>query len=119
MEGARHPSGAPIVTTHKVAEVKLIPTWAGLAERKTVTYNDNGDPILEVSEHEERELAMDDDGRLADTPTRERAWRMEARFHYEYDAHGNWLLKTVESRPSEDRDFTPSSVERRSLTYFE
>jgi hypothetical protein len=86
---------------------------------KTVTYNDHGDQIQEVSEDEGRDFGIDDDGRLTDTPTRESVSRSEARFRYDYDARGNWVLKTVESRGHADQDFTLSSVERRTITYFE
>jgi hypothetical protein len=33
--------------------------------------------------------------------------------------HGNWVMQTVESRAGSDQDFTLSSVERRTLGYFE
>lgn len=86
---------------------------------KTVTYNDNGDQIQEVCEHEGRDYSIDDEGRLNDTPARETISRSEARFHYDYDARGNWVLKTIESRGQADQDFTVSSVERRTITYFD
>jgi len=87
-------------------------------ERKTVAYNDHGDPVEEVFEHDRREYAMDDKGRLSDTPTRTSANRSQARLRYDYDAHSNWVKKTVESRGGPDRDFTLSSVERRAIEYF-
>lgn len=86
---------------------------------KTMAYNEHGDQIEEVFEHEERDYGIDDEGRLSDAPTRESASRSEARFRYDYDAHGNWVMKTVESRGGMDPDFTLSSVERRTLGYFE
>jgi hypothetical protein len=87
-------------------------------ERKTVAYNDRGDPVEEVSEHDRRGYAIDDEGRLSDTPTRGSVSCSQARFRYDYDAHSNWLTKTVESRGGPDRDFTLSSVERRAIEYF-
>jgi hypothetical protein len=55
-------------------------------DRKIVAYNDQGDPIEEVFEHEEREYNIDDAGRFSDAPTRESVGRSECRFRYDYDA---------------------------------
>ncbi len=89
------------------------------ADRKTMGYNDHGDQIEEVSEHESREYGLDDEGRLSDAPTKESASRSEARFRYDYDTRGNWMVKIVESRGGTNQDFTVSSVERRTIGYFE
>jgi len=86
---------------------------------KTMAYNDHGDPIEEVFENDERDYSIDDEGRLADAPSRESVSRSEARFGYDYDARGNWVTKTVEGRGGADHDFTLSSVERRTIGYFE
>lgn len=85
---------------------------------KTTVYNDHGDEIAEVSEQETREYGIDDEGRLADVPTRESVHQSEARFHYDYDANGNWVVKTVESRAAPEQEFMKSSVERRTIEYF-
>lgn len=85
---------------------------------KKMAYNEHGDPIEEIHECEQREFGMDDQGRLSDMPIKERVIRSETRIRYEYDTHGNWVLKTVESRGGNEQDFTVSSVERRTLTYF-
>jgi hypothetical protein len=42
----------------------------------------------------------------------------EARYSYQYDQHGNWTEKTVSYRSSSDAAFQPSSVIKRSLTYY-
>ena len=86
---------------------------------RTMAYNEHGDLIQEIDESEEREFGMDDRGRLSEMPLKERVIRSEARIRYEYDAHGNWVLKTVENRGGTEEEFTLSSVERRTLTYFE
>ena len=39
--------------------------------RKTATYNEHGDQVEEVFEHEARYFGIDDGGRLSDSPTRE------------------------------------------------
>ena len=86
---------------------------------KAVVYNDQGDEIAEFSVDEERDYSIDDSGRLSDVPTKERVSRSEVRFRYDYDPRGNWVMKTVESRGVADQDFTLSSVERRTIEYFE
>lgn len=88
-------------------------------DNKTMAYNDHGDQILEISENHEQEYGIDDEGRLSDTPTKERVTRSEARFRYDYDAHHNWVTKTVESRGDIDQEFALCSVERRTITYLE
>lgn len=81
-------------------------------DRKTVTYNEHNDPIIEVYEHEEREYAIDEEGRLADTPAHTNASRSEAHFRYDYDSQGNWVSKIIED------EFSISTEERRTITYF-
>jgi YD repeat-containing protein len=87
-------------------------------DKKTVIFNENDDPLIEVYEHEERDYGIDEAGRIADNPSRENVSRSEARFRYEYDSEGNWLSKTVESRSGSADRFSLSAVERRSITYF-
>jgi hypothetical protein len=88
-------------------------------DKKTMVYNDRGDQIEEISEHDQREYGMDDEGRLSDAPTSETMSRSEARFRYDYDMFGNWVMKTIESRGGTDQDYTVSSVERRTIGYFD
>jgi hypothetical protein len=88
-------------------------------DRKTVFYNQNGDPVEELFEHVEREYGIDDEGKLSDAPTNERASRSEARFQYDYDGHSNWVTKSVESRSGSAQDFTMCNLERRVIGYFE
>ena len=87
-------------------------------DRKTVTYNQHGDPLVEVSEHEGRGYAIDEEGRIADSPARAEGSRSEARFRYDYDSQGNWVSKAVEGRPGSEHEFSLSAVERRIITYF-
>jgi hypothetical protein len=87
-------------------------------DRKTIAYNEHRDPLVEVNEHEEREYAIDEEGRIADSPTRANVIRSEARFRYEYDSQGNWVSKAVEGRPGSVDEFSLSAVERRIITYF-
>ncbi|HYZ87105.1 MAG TPA: hypothetical protein VE621_22000 [Bryobacteraceae bacterium] len=87
--------------------------------KKTVTYNEYGDPAVSFFENETRDYAIDDEGRIADSPTRQDVSRSEARFRYDYDSQGNWVSKTVEGRPTREGEFSLSSVERRTITYFD
>jgi YD repeat-containing protein len=84
---------------------------------KTMSYNDLGDQIEEISEIDQRECNIDDEGRLTTNPTEPNVRRSEARFLYDYDAWGNWIKKVVEARSRVDQDFSPSSIEQRTLTY--
>lgn len=54
-----------------------------------MAYNEQGDLIEQVSEHQEQDYGIDEAGRLSEDPTRQYVSRTEAHFHYEYDAHGN------------------------------
>lgn len=87
-------------------------------EVKKMLYNDYCDRIAEASEHEAREYSIGDQGQLSDTPANNRGNRSEARFQYDYDANGNWVLKIVESRAGTEQEFTQVSVERRTIEYF-
>jgi YD repeat-containing protein len=88
-------------------------------DSKTMTYNDHGDQIEEIWKHEQRDYNIDDEGRLSDSPSRERVSRTEARFHYNYDARGNWIKKVVEARAGTDVEFSVSSIEDRILVYYD
>lgn len=87
-------------------------------DRKTMTYNDHGDLIRELSEDEHREYDIDDEGRLSEKPNSANTSRSEARFHYDYDDRGNWIVKRVEGGATSDQ-FAVSSVERRALVYYD
>jgi YD repeat-containing protein len=86
-------------------------------DRKTMAYNSHGDQIEEISEDEQRDFSIDDQGRLSDDPTKASVNRSEARFHYDYDARGNWIRKVVEGRNGADQDFAVSIIEERTLGY--
>jgi len=87
-------------------------------DRKTVSFNEHGDPLVEVDEHEERDHGIDDEGRISDGRDPQNVSRSEARFRYDYDGHGNWVSKTVECRSGSEDEFSLSSEERRTITYF-
>src|SRR5215510_13903547 len=62
-------------------------------DMKTVAYNEHGDPSEVVEESNHGEMQISDEGQLIEMPDKRRARRSEARFRYEYDAHGNWTSK--------------------------
>ena len=84
---------------------------------KSMAYNDHGDQSEEISEHEQRECTIDDDGRLLESPAGPSVSRSEVRFHYDYNAR-NWIKKIVEARGGADRDFLVASIEERTLAYY-
>ena len=86
---------------------------------QTMTYNEAGYLIADVSEHQERAYNVNEAGQLSDIPTQQHVSRTEAWFHYEYDLHGNWRKKTGESRAGVEQDFTVFSIEQRTIGYFE
>lgn len=62
-------------------------------------YNDQGDVIGSITDDQQ-------------------AGRSESRTHYEYDSHGNWLIKKLESRAGLEGELSVSHVEKRTLEYF-
>lgn len=115
--------GEPIRRTHAYDEHgRRVETRSNIgplgSDRKTVTYNEHGDPLEELHESEEREYGIDEEGRIVDNPSQAHASRSEARFRYEYDPQGNWVSKTVEGRAGSEGEFSVSAVERRIITYF-
>lgn len=87
-------------------------------DRRLFQYNEHGDPVEEVSEMVSRDFGVDEEGKLSAEPTRENVSRTEARISYDYDTHGNWTRKLVESRSAPDRPFAVASEERRTIEYF-
>jgi len=88
-------------------------------ERRTMAYNERGDRVQDICESEHRQMNFDAGGRLVDDPSGATATRSEARIYYEYDERGNWIHKTVLARNGADRDFVTSTVERRTIAYYD
>lgn len=87
-------------------------------QTETFSYNEHGDQIGSISEEKHSEAAIDDEGEVVNLTAEKVEWS-ESRMLYEYDAHGNWILKTVEWRGSTDEPFRVSTVEKRTITYFD
>jgi hypothetical protein len=64
---------------------------------QTFAYNEHGDLITEISESSHAEYDFGEDGRLTPKPDSARSHRSEAQFRYQYDPHGNWIEKIVET----------------------
>jgi YD repeat-containing protein len=81
---------------------------------ETFTYNHHGDVITTVTESSHTEYAFGEDATLTPNPDSTRSHRSETQSRYQYDPHGNWIEKIVE---------TPGgqiwSTERRTISYFE
>lgn len=110
--------------THKYDErgcrIESCSRLGGLAvDRTTSSYNEHGDKVAENSEHERGEYGLSESGELSAEPVRRNSSRGEHRIGYDYDEHGNWVRKTTESRGGSQPDFTVTSIERRTLTYFD
>jgi len=88
-------------------------------ERQTMAYNEHGDRVEERCESEERQMHIDDEGRLTDDAAGPTTSLSHARFDYEYDERGNWLRKTVLARNAPDADFIATSTEQRAIAYFD
>ena len=87
--------------------------------RKTITYNEEGDPSVEVSYDQGREHESDEEGRVSSVTDRDTVPESESRFRYQYDLHGNWVEKIAESRGGPVQDFAISVIERRTIMYFD
>ncbi len=85
---------------------------------RTMAYNERGDRIVEISEDLHREFRLER-GRAPETPVSESASRSEARLLYEYDSRGNWTKRTIEGRGGTNEGFSVSSLERRTISYFD
>ncbi len=99
-------------------EIRTFLFGALASDWTTMAYNDHGDQSSEISEHDQREFTIADDGRLLESPAALTISRSEARFQYDYDAR-NWIKKVVEARGGADRDFLVSSMEERTLAYYD
>jgi hypothetical protein len=83
------------------------------------SFNQHGDELAETSEHHSQNYEIDDEGQLSPVPATESVSYSEARFQYEYDEHGNWITKTVKTRSAVDGEFSISSIEKRTISYFQ
>ena len=114
-------AGAALMTVayawdEKGRQTEMVRTLLGLCEeREMYRYDDHGNRTETTSEEQRCEAKMGDDGTLErGTPEFHRS---QTRFDYKYDAQGNWIERVVSGRRESNPDFTPSSIERREITY--
>lgn len=84
-------------------------------ERATFHYDDQDNPVEEVSEDLSRGM------RIADGVVKiedEQARVQHARFDYQYDAYGNWTERVAWQRIGPDSDYRRSNIECRTITYY-
>ena len=88
--------------------------------RITTEYNEFGDPVRQSTEQSSLgEVALTELGHIESSRKKRTEERSEARFTYDYDAHGNWLTKTVEVRWATEAEYRLSARERRRIEYFD
>lgn len=85
-------------------------------DRTTYRYEDHGAPVEEVTEHITREASIGEDGALSYRPNGSHVQHF--RFEYIHDGHGNWISKTVWSRPETEPEFQPVDICRRQVDYY-
>jgi YD repeat-containing protein len=97
---------------------QLLERMALVSESRHSYIYDAHDNILEAHcEESHREVAVDDEGNLiTSNESSDESWQ---RYEYRYDDRGNFIERIVSSSVAPDRDFHRSSVERRTITYFD
>jgi hypothetical protein len=85
-------------------------TFNHINESVTISYNEHGDAVKEVSQSTTRGT-----GNPASDETRS----SETIYTYEYDTNGNWAVKKRSSRALQDAIFKdPGDETRRTIEYF-
>ncbi len=113
-----------VTTTHRYDErdrrIETLMRMGRLGfHRHTVEYDELGNEVRSVDEHESHELSLELPGGLMQDPAKtQRSWS-EACLDYDYNSHGDWLRKTVRARSGPDQELTLSNVEERTIEYFE
>jgi len=82
----------------------------------TFLYDEHGNAVEQTTEHNSRELQIDEQG-SAETIS-ERSSVQHIRTEYRYDPEGNWSERVVWSRLEPNPSFQRSNIERREITYY-
>jgi hypothetical protein len=115
-------AGATLMTSeYKYDEqgrrVEVVRRMFGVSEdRETVSYDDRGNRTETTTEEQQREANMNEGNLEYGAAT---VNRRQSRMAYRYDARGNWLERVTSQRYGENPDFTPCSIERREIAYYE
>jgi hypothetical protein len=97
--------------------VEQVRRMFGLSEERITTqYDDHGNRTETTTEHQSREANVNEGNIEYGAPTIRRA---QARFTYKFDDRGNWSERVISQRHGENPDFTPCSIERREIAYYE
>jgi YD repeat-containing protein len=90
----------------------------GLSDtHQTYTYDEHDNIVEEHVNVRQRELSANDAGDVR--LTNESADERFTRYEYRYDEHGNWTERVMLVRHQPDMAFRRSSIERRTMTYFD
>jgi YD repeat-containing protein len=84
---------------------------------RTFAYDEHDNVIEDHYQGVFRDGHYDDDGTL--TTSNEQAQESWSRYEYRYDEQGNWIEKMSFRREVPDQNFHRSSVERRTIAYFD
>jgi hypothetical protein len=115
-------SGMALMTTEYTYDergrcVEQVRRMFGLSEERITTqYDDHGNRTETTTEHQSREANVNEGNIEYGAPTIRRA---QARFTYKFDDRGNWSERVISQRHGENPDFTPCSIERREIAYYE
>jgi len=98
--------------------VELRSTMSGLSETlQTYSYDEHDNIVEEHYEEATREVGLGRGGRLnTSNETTSETWN---RHEYTYDDRGNWIEKVNLQRASSEREFRRTSIQRRTITYYE
>ncbi len=113
-----------ITTTHRyderdrLVETRILTGLFG-SQRHTFEYDDLGNQVHSVRELESHEFSLEVPGGLVQGSEKTKRMWSEACTAYDYNSHGDWVCKTVRGRSGPDQEFTPSSIEDRTIEYFE
>jgi hypothetical protein len=78
-----------------------------------IAYNEHGDAASEITRRAQFAAEGDSVTSVPVSPS-----YSEVRHSYRYDQHENWIEKTDSYSSTENGEFKPSSVTKRTLTYY-
>ncbi len=98
--------------------VGVVRRMFGLSEqRETIRFDDRDNQTEITTEENCREGDLREGIVEYGPPTQ--LDRRQARFEYKYDSRGNWVECVTSQRYGENPDFTPGSIERRKIAYYD
>ena len=96
---------------------EVIRRMSGLSEeRQTYSYDQHGNKTESSTELQEREATVNEGNVEYGAP---KVTRLRGRMSYRYDERGNWVERVSSQRYGENPDYTPGSIERREIVYFD